>query len=256
VTSVVTTVVFTTVCPTDPASLIVTEVCSTIFYEDCGCDSQVVPEVPMTTTLASCHACGPDGGDTVTLIVPAHEIANQFRPSVPAPTGAQNGHFGNDFTGNGPAQAAGYPQGPTGGIGYDGEHIPGVSSGATAGFVQYNAQAQDVANGPESVHGQASGSESHDNAGSVSEHAPTGSSSHGNSHGDAGSVSGHATGSVPQNNPGSVPGGTTGSTSNNVPISHVTGSGATQHRSVTALGWLQVSAILVTSLAFLSFFRA
>ncbi|KAF5564855.1 hypothetical protein FNAPI_1933 [Fusarium napiforme] len=86
----VTTVTYTTVNPSNPASLITTCVPITLLYSPCGCKDQVYPTVDMTTV--SCT----HGGDVVTLTVPkaAYETgsASYTHPIVQYPTGWVGGH--------------------------------------------------------------------------------------------------------------------------------------------------------------------
>lgn len=70
-TVIATTVTYTAVCPTNPASLVILEYCSTFTVEACGCETQSQPEIPLTTVVHSCDACGAAGESTVTLTVPA-----------------------------------------------------------------------------------------------------------------------------------------------------------------------------------------
>lgn len=66
------TVLYTVVDPRNPSNLITAEYCTTMEYYPCrGCPDKGVPTVDMIVTEASCHACGPDKGDTVMLTVPA-----------------------------------------------------------------------------------------------------------------------------------------------------------------------------------------
>ncbi|KAI2623511.1 glycoside hydrolase family 16 protein [Hypomontagnella submonticulosa] len=89
------TVTYTTVCSTNPATLVEVEYCTTVTYENCGCTASkatstpkanyptgpmgpsltttlppTLPTVPMTTCTETCSACGPHGESTVTLTVP------------------------------------------------------------------------------------------------------------------------------------------------------------------------------------------
>jgi hypothetical protein len=70
-TTITTTLTYTTVCSTNPAELVVVEYCSTFTVEDCESASQSLPEIPMSTVVQSCDACGVSGESTVTLTVPA-----------------------------------------------------------------------------------------------------------------------------------------------------------------------------------------
>lgn len=84
------TVTYTTVCSTNPATLVEAEYVTTMTYEECGCTkSKSKPAhtnppyttttpasaapiyIPMETCTETCHACGPAGESTVTLTVPA-----------------------------------------------------------------------------------------------------------------------------------------------------------------------------------------
>ncbi|KAL3297274.1 glycoside hydrolase [Colletotrichum asianum] len=69
-TSVVTTITYTTINPANPTALMEAEICSTLYFPDCGCPTQVTPTVPMTTIEASCNRCGSKGENLVTLTVP------------------------------------------------------------------------------------------------------------------------------------------------------------------------------------------
>lgn len=69
-TSVVTTITYTTINPANPTALMETELCSTLYFPHCGCPTQVNPTVPMTTIEASCNRCGSKGESLVTLTVP------------------------------------------------------------------------------------------------------------------------------------------------------------------------------------------
>ncbi|KAI2602855.1 glycoside hydrolase family 16 protein [Hypoxylon sp. NC1633] len=86
------TVIYTTICSTNPASLVEVEYHTTVTYEDCDCTKHkpvhftaappsakltkssphhpAPTAVPMTTCTETCKACGPHGESTVTLTVP------------------------------------------------------------------------------------------------------------------------------------------------------------------------------------------
>ncbi|KAL0939650.1 uncharacterized protein CTRU02_206260 [Colletotrichum truncatum] len=70
ITSVVTTVSYTTIDPENPTALIPTEYCTTLYYEDCGCPTQTVPKVSMATLSVNCSACGYNGANHILLTVP------------------------------------------------------------------------------------------------------------------------------------------------------------------------------------------
>ncbi|KAF4439125.1 hypothetical protein FACUT_4362 [Fusarium acutatum] len=86
----VNTVTYTTVNPSNPASLITTCVPITLLYSPCRCKHQVYPTVDMTT-VACTH-----GGDIVTLTVPkaAYEIGDESytHPIVQYPSGGAGRH--------------------------------------------------------------------------------------------------------------------------------------------------------------------
>ncbi|KXH46651.1 mixed-linked glucanase [Colletotrichum salicis] len=77
--TLVTTVIYTTVCATDAARLTPAEHCTTILVPGCdkycGDGMPAAVSVPMTTTVASCAGCGADGADKVTLTVPFFVVA-------------------------------------------------------------------------------------------------------------------------------------------------------------------------------------
>ncbi|CAI0645974.1 unnamed protein product [Colletotrichum noveboracense] len=77
ITSVVTTITYTTINPANPTALMGTELCSTLYFPDCGCPTQVTPTVPMTTIEASCNRCGSKGESLVTLTVPESPYRTQ-----------------------------------------------------------------------------------------------------------------------------------------------------------------------------------
>ncbi|KAF5485117.1 hypothetical protein CGCS363_v014843 [Colletotrichum siamense] len=77
ITSVVTTITYTTVNPASPTALMEAELCSTLYFPDCGCPTQVTPTVPMTTIEASCNRCGSKGESLVTLTVPESPYRTQ-----------------------------------------------------------------------------------------------------------------------------------------------------------------------------------
>ncbi|KAH6950821.1 hypothetical protein DER45DRAFT_649320 [Fusarium avenaceum] len=94
----VTTVTYTTVDPSNPASLITTCVPITLLYSPCGCKHQVYPTVDMIT-VACTH-----GGDVATLTVPkaAYKTGSAIytHPVVQYPSGWVGGHQ-TDAAGNG-----------------------------------------------------------------------------------------------------------------------------------------------------------
>ncbi|KAF5567588.1 hypothetical protein FPHYL_3211 [Fusarium phyllophilum] len=120
-----TTVTYTTVNPSNPASLITTCVPVTLLYSPCGCKHQVYPTVDMTT-VACTH-----GGEIVTLTVPkaAYETGSESytHPIVQYPSGWVGGHQTNTGGSSHPAVK------PTGGAQpgskNDQPQSPGVATG-------------------------------------------------------------------------------------------------------------------------------
>lgn len=86
----VTTVTYTTINPSNPASLTTTCVPITLLYSPCGCKHQVYPTVDMTTVVCT------HGGDVATLTVPkaAYETGSAIytHPIVQYPSGWVGGH--------------------------------------------------------------------------------------------------------------------------------------------------------------------
>ncbi|KAL6922425.1 hypothetical protein FSST1_006451 [Fusarium sambucinum] len=159
----VTTVTYTTVNPSNPASLITTCVPITLLYSPCGCKHQVYPTVNMTTVACT------QGGDIVTLTVPkaAYETGSESntRPIVQYPSG----WIGEHQTHGG---SNGYPTGrPTGGS------QPGSKNGQPA----YPTVATGL----------------HDSHPSYKVHQPVTPTSAGGSHGDDQSEQGSPQPSVP-----------------------------------------------------------
>ncbi|KAK1983062.1 hypothetical protein LZ30DRAFT_589219 [Colletotrichum cereale] len=70
ITSVVTTVSYMTVDSENPTALISAELCTTLYYHDCGCSTQITPRVPMTTISVDCNACGYQEANHIALTVP------------------------------------------------------------------------------------------------------------------------------------------------------------------------------------------
>ena len=75
-TTIMSTMSYTTICSTNPASLVVVEYCSTFTVPDCGCDTQTQPEIPVATVVNTCDACGAAGESVVTLTVPVMLVAD------------------------------------------------------------------------------------------------------------------------------------------------------------------------------------
>lgn len=88
ITTTIITVTYTTVCPTNPASLVLTETCVTLPYYPCQkCANSGIPSVEMTITTVDCVACGHNGEDHVTLTVP--KVVVSALPAAAAGGGAQ-----------------------------------------------------------------------------------------------------------------------------------------------------------------------
>ncbi|KAF5579175.1 uncharacterized protein FSUBG_13666 [Fusarium subglutinans] len=144
----VTTVTYTTVNPSNPASLITTCVPITLLYSPCGCKNQVYPTVDMTTVACT------QGGDIVTLTVPKAVCetgpASHTHPIVQYPSGWVGGHQtdagGNSYPtgGSQPGSKNGQPEYPTETAGIQGshpsykthQHVAPTSAGATNGYKQ------------------------------------------------------------------------------------------------------------------------
>ncbi|EFQ26982.1 hypothetical protein CGRA01v4_07979 [Colletotrichum graminicola] len=73
ITSVVTTVTYMIVDPTKPTALVPVELCTTLYFEDCQCPTQVIPTLPMATYVADCDKCGVNGQSKVTITAPSVE---------------------------------------------------------------------------------------------------------------------------------------------------------------------------------------
>ncbi|KAF5544661.1 hypothetical protein FMEXI_6490 [Fusarium mexicanum] len=144
----VTTVTYTTVNPSNPASLITTCVPITLLYSPCGCKNQVYPTVDMTTVACT------QGGDIVTLTVPKAVCetgrASYTHPIVQYPPGWVGGHQtdapGNSYPtgGSQPGSKNGQPEYPTVTAGSQDSHpsykthphVAPPSAGATHGYKQ------------------------------------------------------------------------------------------------------------------------
>ncbi|CVK98775.1 related to MUC1-Extracellular alpha-1,4-glucan glucosidase [Fusarium mangiferae] len=66
----VTTVSYVTIDPSQPEVFITTCIPVTLQYTPCNCDHQEYPPVDMTTITSSCDACGYQGQDVLTMVVP------------------------------------------------------------------------------------------------------------------------------------------------------------------------------------------
>ncbi|OLN96927.1 hypothetical protein CCHL11_07387 [Colletotrichum chlorophyti] len=121
--SVVTTVTYTIVDPTEPTGLLSVELCTTLYFEDCNCPTQVIPAVPMATVESKCRKCGPNGENTVTLTVPADlnrvsSSGSDVSAGVPEPPKVSPGHGGGS---DAVADSASAPDGQ------DTKDVPNVS---------------------------------------------------------------------------------------------------------------------------------
>ncbi|KAI0132030.1 concanavalin A-like lectin/glucanase domain-containing protein [Xylariales sp. AK1849] len=111
------TVTYTTICATNPASLIVLQYCTTLTLEDCPCtQTPAAALVPMQTYPQACDACGPKGESTVTLTVPAVVVTGGPEIVVTAvavvtviPVLPVNGSFVNGSFVNANGSTAGQP---------------------------------------------------------------------------------------------------------------------------------------------------
>ncbi|KAL0940590.1 uncharacterized protein CTRU02_203353 [Colletotrichum truncatum] len=87
--SLVTTIPYATIDSARPNMLVSAELCTTLYYEDCGCPNQILPTVPMATIRMDCNRCGEHGESIVTLTVPAgvnpHNSLGGTRQATGAP---------------------------------------------------------------------------------------------------------------------------------------------------------------------------
>ncbi|KAF5979381.1 hypothetical protein FBULB1_5752 [Fusarium bulbicola] len=147
----VTTVTYTTVNPSNPASLTTTCVPITLLYSPCGCKNQVYPTVDMTTVACT------QGGDIVTLTVPKAVCetgpASHTHPIFQYPSGWVGGHQtdagSNSYPtyptrGSQPGSKNGQPEYPTVTTGSQDSHptykthqpVAPTSAGASNGYKQ------------------------------------------------------------------------------------------------------------------------
>ncbi|OAA62324.1 GPI anchored endo-1,3(4)-beta-glucanase [Cordyceps fumosorosea ARSEF 2679] len=84
-TTVVTTVSYETVYPSNPSRIVTEVFVTTIVRAHCGCTETPVPvmTVPMSTKVVSCSACGRNGESTVTITVPC-SVSLAATPTPPA----------------------------------------------------------------------------------------------------------------------------------------------------------------------------
>ncbi|KIL86461.1 hypothetical protein FAVG1_10290 [Fusarium avenaceum] len=148
----VTIVTYTTVDPSNPASLIITCVPITLLYSPCGCKHQVYPTVDMTT-VACTH-----GGDVATLTVPraAYKTGSAIytHPVVQYPSGWVGGHQ-TDAAGNGHPvvqPTAGLHGGSTGGRPDSPSLSPGSGDGSHPSYKTYQPAAHTSVAGSNDSH--------------------------------------------------------------------------------------------------------
>lgn len=88
--TIVTTITYQTVHPTNPAQIINQEYVTTVVEVHCGCTestSSSATPVPMTTKVVPCSSCGPQGENHLTVTVP-HTVTIATPPSSPTGTAA------------------------------------------------------------------------------------------------------------------------------------------------------------------------
>ncbi|KAG8667774.1 hypothetical protein FPOAC1_012613 [Fusarium poae] len=131
----VTTITYSTVNPSNAASLTTTCVPITLLYSPCGCKNQVYPTVDMTTVACT------QGGDIVTLTVPkaAYETGrvDYTHPIVQYPSGWNEGHQAH-------AGSSNYPTGQPAGGSRPGSkngqpEYPTVATGSQDSYPSYKA---------------------------------------------------------------------------------------------------------------------
>ncbi|KAF5615428.1 extracellular alpha-1 4-glucan glucosidase [Fusarium sp. NRRL 52700] len=134
IAATVTTVTYVTLNPSQPGALTTSCITLTLEYTACGCDHQEYPPVDMTTIISPCKACGYQGQDIVTMVVPVAACetgsvgyessgwydGHQIQPghgvdvgSQPQPTqGQQNGNGPGYTSGHGNENGPGNDNGP------------------------------------------------------------------------------------------------------------------------------------------------
>lgn len=119
-----TTVTYTTVNSANPTAFIKVELCTTLYFEDCGCDKQTTPEVRLATIVVDCDRCGYRGANVATLTVPAapgvvYALSDGKKPGPNGSPDANNpaavGETGvaSEVLGNGSPTGAGQAVAPT-----------------------------------------------------------------------------------------------------------------------------------------------
>ncbi|KAM0276760.1 hypothetical protein ACHAQH_006409 [Verticillium albo-atrum] len=84
ITSVVTTITYTTVDLANPTVLVPAEVCTTLYFEDCHCSTQAIPTVPMVTYAAECDKCGDNEENIIYLTIPGY-VDSKYSPTHDKP---------------------------------------------------------------------------------------------------------------------------------------------------------------------------
>ncbi|CVL13474.1 related to MUC1-Extracellular alpha-1,4-glucan glucosidase [Fusarium proliferatum] len=195
----VTTVTYVTINPSQPEVLITTCIPVTLQYTPCNCDHQEYPPVDMTTIISSCDACGYQGQDVVTMVVPVAACetgSGTYNPSGLIEGEAWNHRYPDQieghqiYTGNDadaksqsqPIQGEQNGQGPdyengsdieaaTEGSGGEAENKQPVHPQSTQG--RGNGKGPDYKNGPLSTQAASQGPEEKERKGKTANPLPT-----------------------------------------------------------------------------------
>ncbi|RBA17601.1 hypothetical protein FPRO05_11316 [Fusarium proliferatum] len=195
----VTTVTYVTINPSQPEVLISTCIPVTLQYTPCNCDHQEYPPVDMTTIISSCDACGYQGQDVVTMVVPVAACetgSGTYNPSGLIEGEAWNHRYPDQieghqiYTGNDadaksqsqPTQGEQNGQGPdyengsdieaaTEGSGGEAENKQPVPPQSTQG--KGNGKGPDYKNGPLSTQAASQGPEEKERQGKTANPLPT-----------------------------------------------------------------------------------
>ncbi|CZR49350.1 uncharacterized protein FPRO_08909 [Fusarium proliferatum ET1] len=195
----VTTVTYVTIDPSQPEVLISTCIPVTLQYTPCNCDHQEYPPVDMTTIISSCDACGYQGQNVVTMVVPVAACetgSGTYNPSGLIEDEAWNHRYPDQieghqiYTGNDadaksqsqPTQGEQNGQGPdyengsdieaaTEGSGGEAENKQPVPPQSTQG--RGNGKEPDYKNGPLSTKAASQGPEEKERQGKTANPLPT-----------------------------------------------------------------------------------
>lgn len=72
------TVVYVDVCDSCAGGMTTCTATSTLSTTACGCSTEVLPTIPLTTVTRPCESCGPSGGpSTITVTIPVDAVATR-----------------------------------------------------------------------------------------------------------------------------------------------------------------------------------